>query len=241
MDNNQKKSTSRKWRIHALRLTFLLIFLALVFLVWLFKEKRYNIISVIVAFLSCVPFFIKFEKGKNGAREAVIIAVMTAFSVIGRIIFAPIPSFKPVTAITVISGIALGAESGFLVGSLSAVVSNMYFGQGPWTPFQMVSWALIGFISGLIFSKRKKRPGKITLSLMGILGGVLFSLMMDVWTVLSIDGYFNLARYYACILTSFGTMAIYAVSNVIFLLILTNPFLSKLDRIKTKFGIFGGK
>lgn len=207
--------------------------------IWLFNDRKYNLISMIVAFLSCVPFFIRFERGKSAVRELVVIAVMTAFSIVGRLIFAPVPGFKPVTAMTVISGIALGPEAGFLVGSLTAVVSNFFFGQGPWTPFQMFTWGLLGFISGIIFFK-KQDPNKVILCMLGALGGVAFSLLMDIWTTFSLDGTFLWKRYFANVASSLPFMAIYVVSNIAFLLVLTNPFLSKLNRIKTKYGIFCG-
>lgn len=207
--------------------------------IWLFNDRKYNLISMIVAFLSCVPFFIRFERGKSTVRELVVIAVMTAFSIVGRLIFAPVPGFKPVTAMTVISGIALGSEAGFLVGSLTAVVSDFFFGQGPWTPFQMFTWGLLGFISGIIFFK-KQNPNKVILCILGALGGVVFSLFMDIWTTLSLDGTFLWTRYFANVASSLPFMAIYVVSNIVFLLVLTKPFLSKLNRIKTKYGIFSG-
>ena len=196
------------------------------------------ILRIIIALLSCVPFFVRFEKGKSGAREMIVIAVMAAFSVVGRLIFAPIPAFKPVTAITIISGVALGPEAGFIVGSMTAVVSNMFYGQGPWTPFQMFVWGFIGFLAGVIFRKSKK-PNRIVLSIVGAFGGVLFSLLMDIWTTLSLDGEFLLSRYLVNVASSLSFMAIYAVSNIIFLIILAHPFLEKLNRIKTKYGIFG--
>ncbi len=216
---------------------FLLIPLTVALGVWLFKDRKYNIISAIVAFLSCVPFFIRFEKGVNGARELVVIAVMTAFSIVGRLVFAPLPGFKPVTAFTVISGVALGPEAGFLVGSLSAVVSDFFFGQGPWTPFQMFSWGILGFIAGVLLFRAKKK-NLLLICLLGAAGGAAFSLMMDVWTTLSLDGGFLWQRYVANVISGLPFMGIYAASNVIFLLVLTKPFLSKLERIKTKFDIF---
>ena len=162
---------------------------------------------------------------------------MTSFSILGRFIFSPIPGFKPVTAMTIIAGIALGAESGFMVGSLTAIISNMFFGQGPWTPFQMFVWGMLGFVSGLIFYN-KKNPNRFVLSLVGLIGGCIYSLLMDIWTTISIDGEFLFSRYLVHISSSVVFMLIYMVSNVIFLMILAKPFLEKINRIKVKYGVF---
>lgn len=206
----------------------------------LFADRKYNIISIIIAFLACVPFFIGFEKGKTGARELVVIAVMSAISVVGRLIFAPLPGFKPVTAVVIITGIAFGGQAGFLTGALSAIVSNIFYGQGPWTPFQMFAWGFLGLLAGLIF-KRGKKPNWIILVIVGAVGGIMFSVMMDVWSVLNMDGGWNWSRYGAMLLSSFPFMAVYVVSNVVFLLLLTNPFLEKLNRVKDKYGLFAKK
>ena len=138
-----------------------------------FGDRQYAFAAAAVAVLSCIPFFISFEKGKNDARRIVIIAVMTALSVAGRFVFAPIPFFKPVTAIVIITAIYLGSEAGFITGSFSAVVSNFYFGQGPWTPFQMLAWGLIGFLAGLL--AKKLVESKVLLIIYGALSGIAFS------------------------------------------------------------------
>lgn len=203
----------------------------------LFNDRRYNIISMIIAFVACLPFFIKFEKEKIATRELVIIAAMSAISVVGRIIFAPIPGFKPVTAIVIITGIAFGYQAGFLTGAISAIVSNMFFGQGPWTPFQMFVWGMIGFIAGLVLYNKEK-INKVVLIGIGLIGGVFFSLMMDIWTTISFDGVFNIKRYLVYVGSSLPFMLIYAISNVVFLLLLTKPLLEKLNRIKIKYGVF---
>ena len=100
--------------------------------------------SMLVALMALVLFSCGFERRKTGARRLILVAVMTALSVAGRFVFSAIPAFKPITAMVVITAIHIGPEAGFLTGALSALISNFYFGQGPWTPFQMLIWGLIG-------------------------------------------------------------------------------------------------
>ena len=216
---------------------FVLIPAALFAGVTIFNDRNYMLVSAFVALLSCLPFFIAFETNENTGRELVVIAVMCAISVVGRLIFAPIPGFKPVTAVVIITGAVLGAEAGFITGSMTALCSNIFFGQGPWTPFQMFSWGIIGFISGLIFFRRQKK-NLVLIIIAGMLFGVLFSLLMDIWTTVSISGSFIVNEYIACIIAAIPVTIEYAVSNAVFLAVLFNPFNKKLERIKTKYGVF---
>lgn len=218
-------------------IVFVLIPAALFAGVTIFNDRNYMLVSAFVALLSCLPFFIAFETNENTGRELVVIAVMCAISVVGRLIFAPIPGFKPVTAVVIITGAVLGAEAGFITGSMTALCSNIFFGQGPWTPFQMFSWGIIGFISGLIFFKRQKK-NLIFIIIAGMFFGVLFSLLMDIWTTVSISGEFIVNEYIACIIAAIPVTIEYAVSNAVFLAVLFNPFNKKLERIKTKYGVF---
>lgn len=166
----------------------------------------------------------------------ILIAIMIALSSIGRIIFAPIPGFKPVTAMTVITAMYFGSRSRIHDrDALSAVISNFFFGQGPWTPFQMFSWGILGFIAGLIADPLRRN--KIILTIYAIFSGILFSLIMDVWTVLWSDGYFNFSRYLAATISAVPFTVIYAVSNVIFLLLFSKPIGKILDRIKVKYDL----
>lgn len=202
----------------------------------LFQEKHYAWIALCVAVFSCLPLFFCFERKESAARELIVLAVLVALSAAGRFVFAWVPGFKPVTAVTVIAALYLGREAGFVVGSLSAVVSNFYFGQGPWTPFQMFAWGFLGFLAGALAGPLKRR--KIWLVLYGVLAGVLFSFLMDVWTTLWADGTFRLGRYMAALITAVPFTVEYAVSNVVFLLLLTKPIGEKLERIKRKYGLF---
>ena len=202
---------------------------------FIFKDKFYSWITLAAVLLACLPFFIRFEKKETDAKTLILISVMIALSVVGRFIFSPLPGFKPVTAMTVLTAMYFGSDAGFMTGALTAVISNFYFGQGPWTPFQMFSWGIIGLLAGIFAKKLKK--SKDFLSVFGALAGILYSLLMDIWTVLWADGYFNFARYLAALVSSLQFTVIYAVSNVIFLLLLSKPTGKILQRVKTKYGI----
>lgn len=196
-----------------------------------FDQKRHIFVSFFVAFLTVILFIAGFEKKEIGTRRAVIVAVMTALSVVGRFI----PFFKPVTALTVITAMYLGGEAGFAVGAFSALLSNFYFGQGPWTPFQMLSWGLIGLVSGYLSAPLKK--SKVFLLLFGVLSGMAFSAVMDVWTVLWYSGGFDIKLYLSALVSAAPYTVLYSVSNFLFLFFLARPFGEKLERIKIKYGV----
>lgn len=201
-----------------------------------FADRRYNLAAVLIALLSCIPFFLRYERRRPTAKEIVIVAVMTALSCVGRAVFSVVPAFKPVTAMVIISGLYLGAEPAFVVGTFTALVSNLFFGLGPWTPFQMFVWGLIGFITGI--AAKHKIKSRAAICVWGAIAGVIFSVCMDVWTVLSVDGTFSWTRYLAVLATGLPFMFLYALSNVIFLLCLEPLFGRKLDRIRKKYRIF---
>lgn len=221
----------------ALKILIPFVFLPILLILgtFVFDEKKFAWLSLAATVMAILLFYAGIEKKIVGTRRIVIISVMTALSVIGRFIFAAIPGFKPITAIVVITAVWLGPESGFMVGSLSAVISNFYFGQGPWTPFQMFAWGLIGLIAGYLGKYLKKnRP---LLAVYGALAGVFFSFVMDIWSVLWANSTFNKNMYLAALITAIPYTISYAASNVIFLLLLGKPFGDKLERVKIKYGV----
>lgn len=222
-------------KVLSLLITFLLIPAVVLAGILFFDGKQYAFTGAAIVVLALVLFFLSFERRENAGIKLVIIAVMTALSVAGRAIFAMIPGFKPVTAIVIITAIYFGKEAGFMTGALSAVLSNFYFGQGPWTPFQMLTWGLIGWLAGALSTKLK--DSKTVLSFYGFFAGVSFSLLMDVWSTLWFDGGFNASRYLTLMISALPYTVIYAVSNIIFLLLLTKPIGKKLERLKIKYGL----
>ena len=187
---------------------------------------------VLLAAVSCIPYYYKYEKKKPQTREHVVLAVMTALTVISRMIFAPVPGFKPVAAM------AFGRESGFLCGSLSAFVSNFFFGQGPWTPFQMIAWGSIGWFSGMLNRTGQMEKRRIRTAVFGILAGIWYSLVMNLWVVIGAGEGLEWIRYGAVFITSLPVTAEYCVSNVLFLWILVPGFMKRLNRVKYKYGFF---
>ncbi len=197
--------------------------------VLVFDDKSYAFVSFGVALFSVILFIAGFERKRTGTGRMAVVAVMVALTVTGRFI----PYFKPVAALTVLTGLYLGGEAGFLVGAMVAVISNFYFGQGPWTPFQMLAWGMIGLIAGILEGILKK--GRLPLVIYGLFSGVFFSFVMDVWTVLWYNKTFDGRMYLAALVTAAPYTLIYAVSNVFYLMILKKPVGGKLERIRIKY------
>lgn len=193
--------------------------------------KGYALLSLIIALLSLVLFICGFESKSTGTRRLVIVSIMVALSAVGRLI----PIFKPITFIVVITGITLVPQAGFLTGAFSAVISNITFGQGPWTPFQMFAWGMIGFVAGLLSKPLNKN--RVYLIIYLVVSGVAYSMIMDVWTVLWYEQGFVPELYKAAIISAIPYTVIYSVSNVVFALILAKPMCEKLNRVKIKYGV----
>lgn len=185
----------------------------------------------------CIPYYFKYEHRKPKTRETVILAVMISLTILSRMMFAFTPGFKPVFAMVIICGMCFGAESGFLCGSMSAFLSNFFFGQGPWTPFQMAATGLIGAFAGYLNKRKWLEKYKYVLFLFALFCGIFYSMFMDIWTCTGYGDSFLWSRYIATCITSIPTTITYCVSNIIFLLILTPVLLKKLNRVKYKYGL----
>ncbi|MEI5991996.1 hypothetical protein A5881_003535 [Enterococcus termitis] len=203
----------------------------------LLEASQYQTISMLLVIVACFPIYYRYERKQVNSKELVLIAVLTAIAVLSRFLFYMIPAITPMTAIIIISGVCLGSEVGFLVGALSAVTSNILFGQGPWTPFQMFSWGMIGLAAGLPWLQKKLKKSYWFLGLYGILAGLFFSFFMDLWTVFSIDRFFSWQRYLALLVSAIPYTMSYCFSNVFFSCFLFRSIQTKLQRILIKYDI----
>ena len=107
-------------------------------------------LTLAVAVLAVGLLFASFEASRPPLRQLMPTAVLAATAAAGRVLFAPIPDVKPVSAIAIVAGAALGRRSGFVVGAVAALVSNFFFGQGSWTSWQMYAWGLVGYLGGVL-------------------------------------------------------------------------------------------
>lgn len=203
--------------------------------VWLLEGRKYMTVSLLMLAEILLFFFAAFERERVGAREAAMAAVLCALCVAGRSAFFMLPQFKPVAALVILSATALGPRTGFLVGAGAMLASNLFFGQGPWTPWQMCAMGLVGYLTGILF---RKRSCKLSLCLWG--GASVFAiygLMMNLSSALTYQPSFNLQTLLAYIASGAPFDLIHAGGTVLFLWLLAEPVLEKLCRIKQKFGL----
>jgi energy-coupling factor transport system ATP-binding protein len=201
-------------------------------------DRKYYFISLLIILETMLPFVMIFEGRKPLARELVIIAVLCGIGVAGRAAFFMLPQFKPVAAIVIISSVAFGAESGFLVGSMTMFLSNMLYGQGPWTPWQMFAMGIIGFLSGVLFRKGLLRRDGISLAVFGGISVFLvYGGIMNPASVIMFQSNVSLPMIVTSWVTGAPFDLIHATATVFFLLTMGEPMLEKLDRIKVKYGL----
>ncbi|MEG1868942.1 MAG: ECF transporter S component [Clostridiales bacterium] len=201
------------------------------------EDRRYYVISLLIIFETMIPFFMVFENRKPQARELILIAVIAAIAVAGRAAFFMVPQFKPVVAIVIIAGVCLGAETGFLVGALTALVSNFFVGQGPFTPWQMFSLGIIGFLAGVLFEKGWLSKKRLPLCVFGFFSAlVIYGFLMDTCTILT-SAFKSQQAFYFTYLSGLPFNFILGVATSFFLFILANPMIEKIERIKIKYGL----
>ncbi|MFR1730556.1 MAG: ECF transporter S component [Eubacterium sp.] len=213
---------------------------ALVFIIlWqlFFKAgTSFYLVCVIVIVLSLLPFFISYENSKPSAREVSLVAVLSALAVASRAVFYFVPQFKPIGAVVIVSAVCLGPQRGYIIGSLSAFVSNFIFGQGVWTPFQMVALGLVGFAAGVIFKKVK--PNRWLLAAIGfVLAFALYGVVVDASSVLTMLTDYTLSGVLAIYAAGVPFSAVFGGATALFLFVFGEAFIKKINRIIVKYGI----
>ena len=199
-------------------------------------DKYYLLISLLFLVATMVPLYRRFENKKIQSREIVFIAVLAAIAATSRVPFAMIPSVQPTTFVIIVSAMVLGSESGFVIGATSALVSNMFLGQGPWTPWQMFCWGMIGFTAGLLKDSPilKEMWSRLVF---GFVCGFLFGWVMNLWYVVAYIKPLSWIAFVQAYAASFYFDLAHALSNVFFLLLFSASWLKIIRRFQKKYGL----
>ncbi len=233
---SERKLTKRA--VWATFMILLLIPLTIYTGVLFFGGRKYYFISLLIIIETMIPFFMVFESRKPKARELIIISVLCAIAVAGRAAFFMLPQFKPVVALVIVAGVCFGGETGFLVGAVTGFVSNFFFGQGPWTPWQMFSFGIIGFIAGILFKKGLLRKTKMSLCVFGFLATFLiYGGIMNPASVIMWQNKINLQMIASSYVVGIPSDLIHATATAFFLWFISEPMIDKLERIKVKYGL----
>ncbi|QJC54499.1 ECF transporter S component [Paenibacillus albicereus] len=202
----------------------------------MWRRELYLPLSLAMIGLAMLPFFIRFERRRLRAEELLLVAMLGAIAAVSRIPFVALPSVQPVSFIVIMAALVFGAEAGFLVGAIAAIVSNLFLGQGPWTPWQMFSWGMIGFTAGLLRHTRLMGSawGRAAF---GFAWGFLFGWIMNLWGLLGFVGDLSWPAIAASYAASFPFDLAHALSNVVFLALFSGTWLKILGRARRKYGL----
>lgn len=199
--------------------------------------RGYYITGTAIIIELMIPFFMAFEGRRPQARELVVIAVMCAIAIAARVAI-PIPNFKAIFAVIMLSGIAFGPEAGFMVGAISAFASNFFYGQGPYTPWQMMAYGAGGMLAGFCFAKGRLPRKPWVMAIFGFFAVVLWvGPLLDTSSVFLMLSDIN---WNSLLLTYGAGLSVnisQAACTVLIMLLFGRPLLDKLDRIKVKYGM----
>ena len=184
--------------------------------VWAALDPARGALAVLLAALALVAAgFAWLESGTPSARDLTLVATLGGLAAAGRVLFAPVPGVQPVTVIVAAAGVALGPRRGFAVGAIAALASNIFLGQGPHTPWQMLAWGGCGLLAGLFRDGLRHR---VPFALFCLVLGYAFGTLMDLW-----HWYAYLPHTWAALTVSLGSgfafNTAHALGNVLLALV----------------------
>lgn len=209
---------------------------------WRFFEKNYEITSWLIVLYTLVPLWARFEKRKPQAKEFITLVVMCAIAIGCRAAFVWVEHFKPMAAIIIMTGVALGAEAGLLTGAFSVLISNMMFGHGPWTPWQMFAFGFAGYLAGMCEQYRLiQKENKIKLAAFGGVAIMVFvGPLLDTATLFLMPAKLTKDYVLGTYMSGMPVNAIHALATILTIYFVSQPLFEKLDRMKTKYGMMEG-
>ncbi len=190
--------------------------------------------SFAVLALALAAGFAWYERSHPSSKVLALVATLAALAVVGRIAFAPFPNVKPTTDIVLLAGYVLGGAPGFAVGAVSALASNLFFGQGPWTPWQMGAWGACGLLGAGLAVVGRRRMRRLPLALWCGAAGLGFGALMDFSTWVTFAGQHTVGQYLAISGVSLSFNIAHAVGNVLFCLAFGPALVRALERYRER-------
>lgn len=176
-----------------------------------------------------------YERGRPPSQVVALVASLAALAIAGRLIFAPIPNAVGTTDIVLLAGYALGPAPGFMVGAIAGLVSNFWFGQGPWTPWQMAGWGMIGIAGAWLATIFTSRIGRVPLALACGAAGILFGVLMNFSIMATYGGEMSLSRYLALQARALPFDLVHAIGNFTLAFVAGPAMLRMLIRFRERF------
>ena len=192
----------------------------------------WGLAAALIAVLALFVFFYEFSLSAISSKEIALVAILGAMSAVVRIPFAAFPSIQPSTFLIICAGYVFGPAAGFMVGALTALVSNFFLGQGPWTPFQMLAWGFVGVAAAYI---RYLNMGRAGLVITGIVAGYLYGWLMNTWFWASFIYPLTWKSFLTFQLTSIWFDTFHAAGNALFLGLFGMKTVAILMRFKERF------
>ena len=189
------------------------------------------VLSILLIVGVIYSIFKMFENSKPTTESIVLLVILIATASIGRLILISIPSVNLQSFIVIMVGIVFGKNEGFIVGSLSALVTAMILGLGPWVVFQMIGWGLMGLTAGLIAEKLDNIVFRVAF---GLAWGLLYGWIADLSGIFYL-GSINLGSVLGLFISSFPFDMLHGVSNAVLLAVFYNWFKKIFLRSKTKY------
>ena len=192
----------------------------------------WGLTATVLVTLAILAFFFEFEASAISSKEIGLVAILGTLAAMLRVPFATIPSVQPSTYLIICSGYVFGPVAGFMVGAITPLVSNFFLGQGPWTPYQMFAWGLVGFTAAFI---RRLNLGRIGLMAFGVAWGYLYGWILNTWFWLSFIYPLTLKTFLIYQLNSFWFDTFHAVGNVIFIGLFASRTIAIFERFRKRF------
>jgi prenyltransferase/squalene oxidase-like repeat protein len=197
----------------------------------------WQLASFAVLTLALAAGFGWYERGHPSSKVLALVATLAALAALGRVAFAPLPNVKPTTDIVLLSGFALGGAPGFAVGAVAALASNLFYGQGPWTPWQMGAWGVVGLVGAALGAASGRRLGRVPLAVACGAAGLLYGAILDYSTWVTFSGARSVNGYLAFSASSLSFNIAHAVGNVVFCLAFGPAFVRALLRFRERFEV----